>query len=321
MGFLLSICIVYCIVSTAFAQQQASIVSSKDNTLYEDAAGATSNGAGVNFFAGKTNSGSIRRGLIYFDLSGSIPAGSTVTDVKVKLNMSKTAAGATNIKLHKVTASWGEGTSDAGANEGTGASSTSDDATWIHRFFNSQNWTTAGGDFSSTVSASTSVNATGMYEFGSTAALVADVQAWVDNPSTNHGWIVIGDESTNQTAKRFDTREHATAANRPTLVVQYSVVNSVGDRFHTPEVFALHQNFPNPFNPATVIRYSIPGSGHVSLKVFDILGNETATLVNEVKHAGTFTQEWNAAGMPSGLYFYRLTSGNLVSTKKMLLVK
>ncbi|MEW5798629.1 MAG: DNRLRE domain-containing protein [Bacteroidota bacterium] len=307
--------------SFLFSQQEVSVVSARDNTLYEDPSGAVSNGAGVHVFAGKTNSGAIRRGLIFFDLSGSIPAGSTVTDVNVKLHMSKTAAGATDIKLHKVTASWGEGTSDAGSNEGSGATSTTGDATWIHRSFNTQTWTTAGGDFAPTASVTLSVTDTGVYQFGSTAQLVADVQGWVNDQSTNHGWIIIGDESTNQTAKRFDTRENATAANRPLLIVKYSIVNSVHTAGKTPNEFALHQNFPNPFNPATVIRYSIPVSGHVSLKVFDILGNEIASLVNEVKGAGTFTQKWNAAGLPSGLYFYRLTSGNFVSTKKMFLVK
>lgn len=310
-----------CASVVLFSQQEISIPASKDNTLYQDASGATSNGAGANVFAGKTSNGSIRRGLIYFDLSGSIPAGSAVTDVKVKLNMSKTAAGATNVNLHKVTASWGEGTSDAGANEGSGAASTTGDATWIHRFFNTQNWGTAGGDFSPTASVTLSVGAVGSYQFASTPQLVADVQGWVSDQSTNHGWIIIGDESANQTAKRFDSREHATAANRPTLIVRYSIINTVPALGTMPAAFALHQNFPNPFNPSTAIRYSIPVAGHVSLKVFDILGNEIASLVDGVKSAGSFTQEWNAAGVPSGLYFYRLSSGNFVSTKKMMLVK
>ncbi|MBI2428278.1 MAG: T9SS type A sorting domain-containing protein [Ignavibacteriales bacterium] len=133
--------------------------------------------------------------------------------------------------------------------------------------------------------------------------------------------MIVGDEVSSQSVKVISSREDVTAANRPKLILKYSIVNRVGNNPVQPIEFALHQNYPNPFNPATTIRYSIPVSGHVSLKVFDVLGNEIATLVNSVKSAGTFRQEWNASGVPSGLYFYRLQAGNLVSTKKMLLVK
>ena len=93
--------------------------------------------------------------------------------------------------------------------------------------------------------------------------------------------------------------------------------------------FTLYQNYPNPFNPTTTISYSIPNVEaqhaaslqHVILKVYDILGNEVATLVNEQKSAGNYNVEFNANGLSSGLYFYKLTAGNHVATKKMLLLK
>ncbi|MDX2128523.1 MAG: FG-GAP-like repeat-containing protein [Chloroherpetonaceae bacterium] len=88
-----------------------------------------------------------------------------------------------------------------------------------------------------------------------------------------------------------------------------------------PTEFALEQNFPNPFNPNTVIAYQLPQSGQVTLKVYDVLGREVTTLVNEPKEAGKYQVNFNAAKLASGVYFYQLKSGNFVQTKKMMLVK
>jgi hypothetical protein len=88
-----------------------------------------------------------------------------------------------------------------------------------------------------------------------------------------------------------------------------------------PLVFSLSQNYPNPFNPSTKINYSIPQSSNVVIKVFDILGNEVATLVNEQKPAGSYEIEFNATNFPSGVYCYQLKAGTFIETKKMLLVK
>ncbi len=85
--------------------------------------------------------------------------------------------------------------------------------------------------------------------------------------------------------------------------------------------FNLDQNFPNPFNPATHLRFEIPVSEFVTLKVFDVLGREVATLVNERKSPGTYEVEWNASVTPSGVYFYRLSAGSFTVTKKMSLLK
>jgi hypothetical protein len=87
------------------------------------------------------------------------------------------------------------------------------------------------------------------------------------------------------------------------------------------ENFYLAQNYPNPFNPSTKINYSIPKSGDVSLKVYDILGINVASLVNEFKEAGINSVEFNASSLPSGTYFYQLKAGDFVETKKMILLK
>ncbi len=88
-----------------------------------------------------------------------------------------------------------------------------------------------------------------------------------------------------------------------------------------PQAFALEQNYPNPFNPSTEIRFTISGAGFVSLRVFDVLGREVATLANQTLQPGGFSATWDAAHAPSGTYFYRLQSGDLSETRKMVLTK
>jgi hypothetical protein len=85
--------------------------------------------------------------------------------------------------------------------------------------------------------------------------------------------------------------------------------------------FALRQNYPNPFNPSTTLEFSLPRSGYVNLKVFNILGEVVTTLVEEELNVGTYATQWNAADAASGVYFYRLQAGDLVDTKKLLLLK
>ena len=203
--------------------QLANINPIKDNTLYEydPAEGDLSNALGNHFFAGETGTGELRRGVLAFDIAGNIPAGSTILGVTLSLNMSRTASATPRtIELHTLLADWGEGTSVAPGEEGDGAPATTNDATWRHRFFDTIFWTTEGGDFSGTVSASQSVGAVGMYTWSS-SQMVADVQSWLNNPAANFGWLVLGDESEAATAKRFDTRE---SASPPVLTIQYSRV-------------------------------------------------------------------------------------------------
>ena len=88
-----------------------------------------------------------------------------------------------------------------------------------------------------------------------------------------------------------------------------------------PEIYSLSQNYPNPFNPQTVISFSIPDAGIVSLKVYDIIGREVATLVNKELSSGVYTFNWNASSFASGVYFYRLKASNYSSVKKMMLLK
>jgi len=88
-----------------------------------------------------------------------------------------------------------------------------------------------------------------------------------------------------------------------------------------PKKYKLMQNYPNPFNPTTTIKYQIPEMSFVTIKVYDVLGNEIVTLVNEEKSAGSYEIEFDATGLPSGIYFYQLKAGSFIQTKKMILIK
>ena len=85
--------------------------------------------------------------------------------------------------------------------------------------------------------------------------------------------------------------------------------------------FELKQNYPNPFNPSTRINFAIPNASFVNLKVYDVIGNEIATLVSEEKQAGNYEIDFNAAELSGGIYFYQLRAGNFIETRKMTLLK
>jgi hypothetical protein len=200
----------------------ATLSPKADNTLYEDPNGSLSNGHGVYLFAGRTNqlSNSIRRGLIRFEVTSGLPLTATIVGVTLYLSTSRTMAGPQPVALQRATADWGEGTSDATGEEGSGAPASAGGATWLHRSYTSTLWTTPGGDFSATASATTTVAGEGAYSW-SAPGMVADVQMWVNTPETNNGWLLSGNETSPMTAKRFATRENLGLNARPRLVVTY----------------------------------------------------------------------------------------------------
>jgi hypothetical protein len=83
----------------------------------------------------------------------------------------------------------------------------------------------------------------------------------------------------------------------------------------------LHQNYPNPFNPKTIIKYDLPQQTKVLLKIYDILGNEVITLVNETKPSGQYEVEFDGTNLSSGVYFYRIEAGEFIETKKLILLR
>ena len=88
-----------------------------------------------------------------------------------------------------------------------------------------------------------------------------------------------------------------------------------------PMIYKMYQNYPNPFNPTTTIKFDIPKTSNVKIEIFDLLGRRVESLVNRDETAGTYVATWNATNFASGIYFYRITAGDFVATKKMLLIK
>jgi hypothetical protein len=105
-----------------------------------------------------------------------------------------------------------------------------------------------------------------------------------------------------------------------TPVINFILTGVNGDHF-SPMTFELRQNFPNPFNPATTIQFQIPNSALTTLRVYDILGREISTILNQDLNAGVHKINWDSAHVASGVYFYRLASGKYVDTKKMIVAK
>jgi hypothetical protein len=195
-----------------------------------------SNGLG-DIYVGRTNQDgqgpatiSIRRGLVEFNVANYIPAGATITSVSMSMLDIRGLNGAPTISLHCVTQAWTQGTSYFPG--GSGAPSTTGDVTWYYSSYNASNpskstpWTTPGGSFSSTVSGSAVDSDTNGTEelvtWNSTQQMVADVQSWLNNPSTNYGWLLQGDEAEGQTAKRYESAEaNDGSVDVPTLQITY----------------------------------------------------------------------------------------------------
>jgi hypothetical protein len=198
----------------------------KDNTLYEveDPLNQLSNGQGIYLFAGRTDDNGLRRGLIAFDLA-SIPTNATITGATLSMFLSRSgpSPAAVNISLSKALRDWGEGASDAGSPGGMGAPAEANDATWLHTFYDTSFWTTPGGDFSPTLSATTPVSTVNTTYTWSGSGLLADVQSWVSNPASNFGWVILANEIDVASAQRLNTRENSN--NPPQLTVTYQVSN------------------------------------------------------------------------------------------------
>jgi hypothetical protein len=118
-----------------------------------------------------------------------------------------------------------------------------------------------------------------------------------------------------------DQQDHLYAGTNKGLFMGTGIMTRIDEKNKVPSTFSLNQNFPNPFNPTTVISYGLSVYGRVTLIVYDLLGREVKTLVNEVKRPGRYQVTVDGIDLPSGVYLYRLATGSYVETKKMILIK
>lgn len=212
----------------------------KDNTLFENPFGDTSNGAGGKLFAGKIQNAAIRRGLLEFDVS-SIPSAATISSVSIQLNVLNIPPGSTNgdVHLHLALAEWGEGSSVAtGSGGGQPATAEPGDATWLYTFYDDTtplSWVNPGGDYAIDASATVDFGTgTGSIVFSSTTELIADVSTWIQNSNDNHGWVIVGDEIMDGNVRSFGSKEAGGTA--PVLTIEYSVLDLIfADGFETNE--------------------------------------------------------------------------------------
>lgn len=205
------------------AADQVSLVPVRDNTLYQTSFDFTSSGAGIYLFSGYTlRGGGERRAVLAFDVAGAIPAGSTIQAVELTMHVSRNNGSSEPALVHRVLASWGEGASDAGEPGGQGVPAEAGDCTWIHRSFPGTLWGTPGGDFVTTASAATPITGLGFFTWTTSAAMVADVQGWLDQPATNFGWLIRATAPISANARRFDSRENPDPSVRPQLVVTFT---------------------------------------------------------------------------------------------------
>ena len=304
------------------AGEVVTLTATRDNTLFQDATGSLSNGAGPVMFAGRNSQGLARRALVRFDLEGSVPADAVVSEVQLTLNLSNVSDPMPRIfTLHRLQRDWGEGTSTGTG--GGGAPATSGDATWLHAFWPGTSWSNAGGDFEPAASASQWVGDLGVYTWTG-SRVVSDVQAWLDDPDTHFGWILVGDETAVNTARRFDSHENTVVANRPSLTVTYSFPTAVA--FPAIHGASLAPCRPNPATGPVTFAFSIPAAGHVELTVTDVTGRRVATLVDRLLGPGRHEVGWSGVGLdgrrtPAGVYVYRLSlGGELVATRRWTVV-
>ncbi|WP_018411285.1 DNRLRE domain-containing protein [Methyloversatilis thermotolerans] len=192
-----------------------------DATLFAPS-GDRASGSGAFLFIGSIASGEARRALLRFDLSG-IPPGSTIQAASLRLVVNRAGVGSSpedRALLYPLTAAWGEGPSESSG--GGGDVATAGDVTWTDRVYLAQPprpWAQAGGDYAGSP-ASVTMPGTGVHTLQDSPTLRQHIQAWVDNPASNHGWLLRDDEVRSQNAKRLFSREGGPDA--PMLTIEYT---------------------------------------------------------------------------------------------------
>ncbi|MCG2417592.1 HYR domain-containing protein, partial [Aequorivita sp. F47161] len=241
----------------------------KDNTLFQENPG-NSNGAGQLMYVGRNGVGMNNRGLITFDVSSSIPTGATITAVSLTMTADHPTAtnGAHSFNLHRLLEDWGEGASDNGIAPGSpgggfGVTAIAPDATWNDAMLGTPWAAGAGGNFNPASSATQTVNLNGPYIWSS-ATLVSDVQDMLDNPGTNFGWAILGNETSFGTTKRFGTRESGIP---PVLEITYT---SAGGGATISQTSGLPSGSTFPVGTTTNTFVATDGAGNTATCSFDV---------------------------------------------------
>ncbi len=147
------------------------------------------------------------------------------------------------------------------------------------------------------------------------------VRSWVNNPSMNFGLSIKLQTEIRYRSLDFASSNCTDSTKWPRLDIYFTLVGVKRISDEVPGQYSLYQNFPNPFNPSTSIKYDIPKSSNVKLVVYDMMGKEVTVLVNEKQQTGIYEVKWDASSYSSGLYFIKIQTESFSETKKMMLVK
>ena len=218
---ILSTLLLTCLTVTSVYAEMVDIPADRDTTLIEDPDGALANGSGPAIFAGRTNQSmfSVRRALVRFDVASELPEKAIIDRAFLTLYQNSSNAEPSDVSLHIVLADWGEGASFSGG--GGGALAETNDATWLNTFYDAEFWVQQGGHFVPHASATATIAGNDFYTWQSTVQMVNNVRNWLHNPARNFGWLVMGDESTGGSVKRFDSRTAPNGNQHPLLTVEY----------------------------------------------------------------------------------------------------
>ena len=224
-GMLLAVILASSIPIGATAEE-ITIAAAVDATLIEDELGLLANGSGPALFVGRTGQtiGGIRRAMVRFDLAGALPERAIIQRVSLKLHLTPSNDQTTKVAVHRLLQAWSEG--PAFSSGGGGAPSNIYDSTWLHTAYDYQFWIIAGGHYVARASSAALIGEMDFYTWQDTPAMLADIRSWQHAPDRNFGWVLIGDEDTPQSVKRFDSRESSSAAFRPTLTIDYRMPGS-----------------------------------------------------------------------------------------------
>lgn len=286
----------------AFCQiDSIKVTPTKDNSIFSEG-NNLSDGAGLFIYAGRTNNSAavqVRRALMKFDVS-SVPSNAQIQSVKLTLTTLKSAGNSTtphNFTLHKSLSNWGEGTSSG---LGNGSPATTNDATWQNTFYPSLNWTTNGGDFVNTASATAVGIFNELTEWSSSkngnGQMLNDVNSWIANPNTNHGWLIKGEESVRGSAKAFASREGLSVYPK-TLTIYYSLpafekayINELNPQKQWVEIY-------NPSKPSIELSNYYLANGSSTIQINNsLLLNGSLTL-----DSGKFTViKWTGISLNDG---------------------
>lgn len=295
---------------SALAQtQEVTITPTSDNTIFQNT--DLSNGLGQFIFTGVNNKNQIRRALVRFTLSNDIPDGVSVDSARLILSNVKMKPSSTSLDMYFVTSQWGEGSSSADDGDGKGAPAEVGDATWDYALFNTVAWVKKGGDFTLEKSATTSVSP-GEDAILRSERMAVDVNYWLENPTENYGWILMGDESGQATSVKFASKDNNDPELWPKLVLYYEGTTAIREFDRTQSQLSVYQG--SATNILRIRNTGNPLSGTVT--IFSITGSRLFSERLELA-AGELTVETSIH--QEGIYIYQIHTDGFRTSGKLLI--